>query len=202
MKFSFVTKLSLFSTFMLTTLSVMIGVSVWNMAQLSGSFSEVSDVMLPAVRKLTLVDMYHEGVEATVYRSIAAGFRKDEKAAKESREILEEYKALTKECLDTVAGLPLRPKAKANVKPVREAFTAYIALAEEMVNAAVAGKLKDSAADIAEFERQFEAVEVLMKNFAEDVENDVKTTGALRSHARRCTFAYQDFSDQIEYFSL
>jgi methyl-accepting chemotaxis protein len=178
MKFSFVTKLAMFSIFMLSTLTVMIGLSVWNMNQLSESFDEVAEVMLPAVRQLTLADMYHDGVEATVYRSLYAVTSKDEKAAKESLEAVTELKGKINECLDTVARLRLRSKIKTNLKPIRASFDAYIERAEEVITLATSGKIAEAQSKIAGFHGQFEELEKLMMSFSNDVENDVKVTEA------------------------
>lgn len=121
----------------------------------SAQFSDISKTQVPAIRKMTLIDMYHEGLQAIVYQMIYAAEVNDEKLKKEATQAHLESSKIMRNLLSEIDQLNLKTETKAAIADTMPTVDLYIKSSKEIIELVNAGNRVEAIAKIADFNKSF-----------------------------------------------
>lgn len=116
--------------------------------QLVGHLDDFSEIQLPAVRKMSLIDMYHDSLQGLVYKSIYAAEKDDSELKKEVGEDLKESTQYIRDYLDELDKLDLRNETKIAISETRPAINKYTELATSISQLVLADKKNGCTSEI------------------------------------------------------
>lgn len=169
-------KLTLLS-FSLLAMIVLIGsVEHFGARLITSRLNEVTEIHLPAVRFITLVDMMHDGLRSIVYRAllIAQSDNNEEKKV-----VVEELKRASEDMakyISEIDHLRIQVKTQKTVNKVKPEIESYLKKAEAVVGLSLAGRHNEVKAKINDFNNQFELLERDLGDLGELIEADALGT--------------------------
>ena len=152
------------------------GNAYYHSKQLVAQIEELTEVELPAVRTMTLIDMMHGGLRAVAFNAIIKSGSKDGKETKSIRDEYEQFSKNMKEYLATLDKLPLKPALKIDLEKARPGVETYIKDAGEIVGLGLEGKTEKAMAALPKFEESFEKLEKSLDVLGEEVSAEVKAS--------------------------
>lgn len=151
-KMSFFKKMGLFIGLLLfATLGVMFLLR-GGIANLSSAFKRTTNIDLVAVRNLGMINMFHEGFQGIVYKTIVVG-GDDKKLDK----LIENFKSLKQKSethFKIIASLPLQASHKENLKKTETAFYAFVKQSGRIINFLTNGKINKDFKPINDFDKE------------------------------------------------
>ena len=159
MKLSLVSKLWIFGTVLIGNL-LGVGVLAYLSTQtLSKDVDVLGVTYLPAIRNMTLVDMMHDGIRANVYRAIVHSGTKDEKELADIKEEGEKFRTNIKAYLENIEKLPLKPRIRKSIEPLKPTIEEYVKASSEVAAIAISGKPVAAIEALGKFNELFEKLE-------------------------------------------
>lgn len=137
---------------------------------------KVSDVQLPSVRNMTLVDMYHDGIRANVYRALATS---EKSTSKEIEEIETDFKEMSEKIsnhLEAILKLDLGSDTKQKIISAKPAIVEYVNSARTVFDFAITQKKSNAINHLPDFNEKFEALEKGLEVLGEDIVQDAEKT--------------------------
>ena len=121
--------------------------------------NDLSNVEIPAVRNMTLVDMHHDGLRGIAYHGIILSGTKNQKEIDELRKELEEGSQNIIVYLKTVQGLPLPEEIVREVQEAQPKVKAYVQMTQEIVDISLEGKTAVAISRMPAFDKVFQELE-------------------------------------------
>lgn len=138
--------------------------------------NDISKTQLPAVRKMTLTDMHHEGVMGIVYKMIYAVEVNDESLKNQAST---EYYSSSKEMRDLlqeIDSLNLKQETKKAIAEAMPAIDLYLKTAEDIIILSNTGKRAEALAKIPDFNKSFSILEESLNKLSGLIEADALTS--------------------------
>lgn len=137
---------------------------------------DISKVQLPAVRKMTLIDMHHDGLVGIVYKAVYANQVGNKELLKESKEDYEKSSAEFTTLLKEIDALPLTSKTKKAIEEAREAVNKYLHDAGLIIDMFEKGNSTEGIKELAEFNQDFTVLEEKLGGLGELIEKDAENS--------------------------
>lgn len=160
------------SGLLIAVISVIAIVNHVKASQLMDSLGNVSEVQMPAVRSMTLVDMMHDGLRAVVMRSYVAANEKDSEAMKESAEEVEEFSKKISENIQTIEKLDIAPETKKLISAAKPDLDVYVKESKDLVKLASMGNMDEFRKRLPIFSKAFKNLEGKLEVLGEKIEAD------------------------------
>ncbi len=144
-------------------------------SKLSDFNHNFTEVQLPAIRNMTLADMMHDSLRASVYEALylstlsEAQETKNE-AAQASAETVKNLKVY----VAALEKLDLSPQVREAITKARPAIDAYAASGESLVAMALAGKKSEAERLIPNFQKAFVGLEAELSSLGDLIEKGVE----------------------------
>lgn len=145
---------------------------LFHTSQIVDSLDNVGGIQLPAVRKISLVDMQHEEIEAMVYKAL---FAVGGGATDLNKEISDDYlEASTKmiKMLNDIDSLNLREETKKAIQDARPAVEIYIESAKNIIMLASKGKKNEAGIKLKDFNVSFHDMQTKLDHLGNLIEKD------------------------------
>lgn len=140
--------------------------------KVSEQLNDISKVQLPAVRKMTLIDMYHDGLVGTAYKAVYL-------AELNNKAELDAVSLDVKESSQTMLTLyaeidkiPLKAETKKAVANAKPAVETYIKNTLEVVSLASEGKKTEAIAKLPELDKAFGELEIQLGTLGDLIQKD------------------------------
>ncbi len=153
------TKLRLLMIFLVLTLLTTAGITFWTSNRFVYQVGDLVDVQLPGVSNMILSDMMHDGIRASVYRSILVSKTGTEEEKKETSEESKEFAENINNYISNLEKLKLNPKTREAIAPALPRIAEYVKSAQEIVEVALSGDEEKARASLPAFNEKFEALE-------------------------------------------
>ena len=134
-------------------------ISIQNTNTLSSASKNVVENVLPAVQKISLLDMHHDGLVGVVYKSYYAGLKFNETEKKEMVTEFEDTKKEFYKLLSEVESLHLSDETTLAIKQIKPSLDSYVKSAEELVHLGVNNKKVEFENNVPQFEASFHRLE-------------------------------------------
>lgn len=144
--------------FLITTLTVSI-FSVWASFKQSQNAKELSEVQIPVVRKMTLIDMHHDGLRAVILEAYAGLLNKDTELIKAAVEDLKEHVDDMEINYTEISKLSLNEETRKLLVSCKDNLFAYMDFSKEMIGFASENNLEKFNQNYPKFEERFKALE-------------------------------------------
>lgn len=175
--------------FWLLSGSLMLGIAILSLA--TNHFSRiildnlftVSNVQLPAVRNMTLIDMMHDGFRGLVFESVYKSSINDQKSLDSILKELPEKMKDMKDYIDILSRLNLNPSTKIEIENTQPLILKYTELTNKIVQMAATGQLKSAEKLLPEFNEIFETLEGQLEKLGKLIIQDSEKNRDTGSHA-------------------
>lgn len=134
-------------------------ISIQNTNTLSGASKNVVENVLPAVQKISLLNMHHDGLVGVVYKSYYAGLKFNETEKKEMVTEFEDTKKEFYKLLSEVESLHLSDETTLAINQIKPSLDSYVKSAEELVHLGVNNKKVEFENNVPQFEASFHRLE-------------------------------------------
>lgn len=169
-------KLTTLSLFLLGLILMIGSVGLYGKNLLHKSLADIDEVQLPAVHKMTLVDMMHDGLRAVAYRALYVAQANDNEGKKE---VAEELKEMTENMDKYIAEIDLLPTGKETKEAIQSSMPEikkYEAATEEIVGLALAGRREAAEAKLPDFQKAFTDLEEKLEKLGGMIEQNAGTS--------------------------
>lgn len=156
------------------SLVVVASMSLWNFKTLVNYLTNIANNQLPAVRQMTLADMMHDGIRANVFHAVLLVNSKDAKEKEAVRQELVEFTDNINQYLAAISKLSLSAETKAAIDPALPEVAAYVALAKDVSDKALADDLAGAQATLPAFTEKFEHLEKFLGTLGDGIENEAR----------------------------
>jgi methyl-accepting chemotaxis protein len=163
-------KFWVFSGCFLLILLLSTGLSYRSASELGAQTRELAVVQLPAVRKMTLIDMMHDGLRAVVLDGYRGALEKDDKVLEHVVEESREKGDLMKRYLNDLDALPLASAIAAEVDKSLAEVNLYTESARKIVTLAATKDVVAVRQLMPQFEADFTRLEVSLAALGELIE--------------------------------
>lgn len=158
---------------------VVVGITVFGATSYVSEVAIISDldavsrVQLPAIHKMTLTDMMHDGLRAVVLRAIVGALTASDEERNGAKEELAEFSENIRGYLVEIDGLALPVATKTAIAAAKPDVEAYVKSAEEIVAIAISSGSEAALARMPQFQESFEKLEGSLGALGELIEQDV-----------------------------
>ncbi|HND86523.1 MAG TPA: MCP four helix bundle domain-containing protein, partial [Pseudobdellovibrionaceae bacterium] len=147
--------------FLIASLAVLGFSSLAIVSKLNSQLSILTEVELPAVRTMTLLDMYHDGLRAIVFRSELASNQGVPAEIEDVKKEFLEMSANMNKSLKELAEINLDPQSKESVEASSQDIRDYITFADNLIREQFANKNSPELGKLRKtFSNQFKKLEV------------------------------------------
>lgn len=153
----------IFSGVLILMLTLMGSLSYWKGQSLLEQLDHVAKVQVPAVRSLTLIDMYHDGVKSLVFESIAKAQLGNSQDAKSALREFQEMSHNFEREISNLESLKLSDTTHAEIREDVTMVRAYLHSASAVIEPIAGGSLRSGLSHLSEFESQFEKLETTLE---------------------------------------
>lgn len=175
-KLSFMRMLWIFTVMSSIFVFVMGGTSMFFLNQTNREFSNVADVQLPAVRNMTLADMYHDGMRAIVMGALYESSQGAGPSEIGKFEIeIEEMAGKFEITLNDLQGIGLKTATKEAIQEAIPEVKLYSESARSTISDLKQKGLEAGKAHLAEFNRHFSSLEEKLEKLGGLIEADAKS---------------------------
>lgn len=150
------------------------GFGEWNTMKLTEELDAVGHTHLIASRDMTLIDMFHDGLAAKVYKALEYSTQKSNERLTETKKEADEMAEAMRKTIGEVMSLHLSPSALANMKETLPSIETYIHTTTTIVAKIVGSGRSAALADMGGFESAFKDLEGRLDKLGEQIENDAK----------------------------
>ena len=172
-------KLTLLCCFFLLMTIIVGGYEITQMNTIIKSLDDVANIQFPASRSMSIIDMYHDGLNGMVYKSLYDADNSDEKEKKESIEEFVKNSTIMRNNLQALGKIRLNPKTQAAIEEAKPAVEKYIESADKFIHLAVSGKKSEAVVMLPEFKKAFTFLEGKLGTLGDMIEKDAETSRAL-----------------------
>ncbi len=160
------------SVCLLTLTMVVGGAQFYGSHEVGKNFDNVSNVQLPAVKDMAMVDMMHDGLRAVVYKALFAGERNDIEEKKEVAEELKEFSQVIRENMEAIEKLDVHAETKAAIEDSKVELDQYVKNSEIITALALSGRTALAIEKLPEFGVAFKNLESKLEKLGEMIETD------------------------------
>ncbi|MBC7428849.1 MAG: MCP four helix bundle domain-containing protein [Bacteriovorax sp.] len=139
---------------------------------ISNHMQDISKVQLPAVRKMTLIDMYHDGFVGVVYKAIHAAQTKNDELLKDAQKSLEENSAEMRSLSKDINLLPLTQSTKNAIAEAQPAIENYLNTAKAIVELVSKGQEAEALNKLPQFNNLFSILEKKLEILGDLIQSD------------------------------
>lgn len=167
-------KMWLCTGFLLTSVLVL-GAVAWKSPRgLISKINELANTQLPAVRLMTLADMMHDGIRASVYSSFLAadGYQVGEMA--EIKKELTEFSKDIRSHIEGLSTLDVEPSVKEAINVTLPEIEQYVVEANVIVDLVSSGKKKEAVVRLPLFAEKFELLEKKLAVLGDAIEKNAE----------------------------
>ena len=164
--------LALLTIFLLLISAIEMLVSIQGSNSLTKNLKNISEVQMPSIRLITLLDMMHDGLRAVVFHSLLVSASKDEDQSVIVKEELKEFTANFHEYLSTLKLLGLNSTIKEALEKVEAPLNEYIQTSSSIVETALSGKAKEAMNELPLFQLSFKKLESQLEVLGELIEKE------------------------------
>lgn len=165
-------KLGFSSGILFASLLLVSFISYATIRDLDSAQQNLGMTQLPAIRIITLTDMYHDAISGLVYRSLVAGAKKNEEQIRETKKESEELISDFKTNFSKLNELDLQPNAQAAIKENQPLIEEYTKTAKELSDLALAGNIPQAETLLPRFENDFKNLEHSLDKLGDIIETD------------------------------
>jgi len=176
---SFKLKLILLCTFFL---SITIISNIFESIQIKNvslQMQNISKVQFPAVKKMGLIDMYHDGMTGIVYHMIYAGEINNEEMKKETTSDYQDSSKNMTSLLKEIEALPLHKEIKLAISEAMPAIELYIKTAGEIVDLVNQNKRPEAISKLPSFNNSFKILEEKLGALSDLIQTDAQESEKL-----------------------
>ncbi len=152
---------------------------VMSLNSVSKILANISQVQLPAVHNMTLVDMMHDGLMGAVYKSLTIGEKSDEATKKAMSEELTEYETNFDLYFKKIDALDIESDTKKLIDSDRPFIQKYVQVGKEIVELSLKGKKEEAEKKLPEFQKAFDDLEIKLGELGEKIAKDSDAKEAL-----------------------
>jgi methyl-accepting chemotaxis protein len=172
MKLTLKNRIIFLSSVMLLGLITLAYVAYGKSKALMVQLEDVSQSQLPAVRNMTLIDMYHDGMKSVVLDSLLTVTDKNYPHFLEINENLKEFQGGFNTSFTELESLPLRRETKEAIANAKPSVEAYIKMAQEISALCSKGFVLAAKAKMPEFDKSFNKLEGDLEALGELIRED------------------------------
>ncbi|MBS1795245.1 MAG: HAMP domain-containing protein [Acidobacteria bacterium] len=180
-------KLGLLSGLLFASLLFISLVAFIALRSLSLAQKDLGATQIPAIRSITITDMYHDGLSGVVYKSLVVSETKDAAGIEETRRDAEEGIKDIKSNFGNLNELELPPDTKKMVDEVRPLIERYAATVQTLTGLALSGQRDKAVAMMPQFHTDFEnlqeKLDKLGDNIQENADRSVESSAAASARA-------------------
>ena len=162
----------LICSFFLLMLLIVAIVGLLQIEKVGHSLKEVSVIHLPAVRQMSLIDMYHDSLSGLVYKTLFGIEVKDQQLIKSAAEEFAENSEKMQKLLNQLNALPLSPSTKEEIQLATPAIDKYISSARQVLKLASEGKKDEAILLLPDFNEAFSFLEERLEKLGDRIEKD------------------------------
>lgn len=144
----------------------------YNTHKLSTKLNEVAHTQLPSVRNMTLADMMHDGIRATVFRAILAMKDENKQELVEAEKEYKEFSENIVKYLNNIEQTEASAKIKEQIKIVKPDVQSYVDGGQHIIELAVKNDAAGVKSELPKFVEQFETLEKGLGTLGENIEKE------------------------------
>ncbi len=163
-------------------------ISIQNTNSLSNSSKKIVNNVLPAVQKISLLDMHHDGLVGIVYKAYYAGIKFNDTQKSELKSDFENTKKEFYQLLSEVESIPLSEDSKTIIVQIKPSLNSYVKLADELVELGINNKKSDFENKVPMFETSFHVLEKDLEKLGDYIPSEgEKSQIAIENHIQSAT---------------
>ncbi|MDD4976608.1 MAG: methyl-accepting chemotaxis protein, partial [Bacteriovorax sp.] len=168
------------------SLILIIGVfGVVEIFKIGENLENIAEVQLPAVRKMTIADMYHDAIKSIVFQSLHfASTSTDPKLKKEIQDDIEDSTDNILKNVSEIDRLKVKDETKKAVADSLPEIKLYVENAKKIVSLALDKNMAKAEESLPEFLQHFSNLEVKLEKLATLIERD---SNAVKIHSKEST---------------
>lgn len=158
-------------------LSIILAVGIYSLIQtfnIVHYLNDISKVQLPAVRKISIVDMHHDGLTGIVYKAMYAGENGDKTSLLEIQKSHSETGTEMQRLMKEIGELDLRAETKKAIGESLPAISNYIEQAKIIIDYNLEGKRAEAVVKLSDFNSAFKALEEKLDTLGSAIEADAE----------------------------
>ncbi|MDH4469270.1 MAG: MCP four helix bundle domain-containing protein [Bacteriovoracaceae bacterium] len=161
--------------FLLLISAIEMFISIQGSHTLSTNLKNVTDVQMPSLRLITLLDMLHDGLRSVVYSALLASASKNESELKSVQAELKEFTDNFNEHLSKLKQLDVTTNIKEAITKVEGPLNDYLASSKSIVDIALSDKTKEATDELPNFLASFKKLETELEVLVELIEKESET---------------------------
>ncbi|MFM7204748.1 MAG: methyl-accepting chemotaxis protein [Myxococcota bacterium] len=135
---------------------------------------ELTETQIPALRRMLLIDMMHDGLRAAAYRSIIAASNNDKVELSEAQKDLEEFKEIVAESTHDLDKLTISDEAHKALNEVRPDLDAYLKATADIISLAEKEGAVRARQELPNYIQYFDRLEDSLGKLGELIEKDAE----------------------------
>lgn len=151
------------------------GVGEWTSYWLSKDLESIGVVELPLTRDMTLVDMYHDGLAAKVYKALEYATQRNKDALEETKKEYVEMAASMTKVLEEMARYDAGSDIQSLVTNATPVAHSYIVTTGKIIELAAEGNRPGALRLMPEFEQAFSDLESNFEKLGDQIESHAKS---------------------------
>lgn len=135
---------------------------------------DLTDTQIPALRRMLLIDMMHDGLRAAAYRSIIAASTNDKEELTEAQKDLEEFKQIVADSTHDLDKLTISEEAHKALNEVRPDLDAYLKATADIIALAEKEGAVRARQELPNYIQYFDRLEDSLGKLGELIEKDAE----------------------------
>lgn len=175
---SIIRQLWMLTMFLVGIITLLGGFTFWRSSALYGALDDTANRQLPAIRHMTLSDMFHDSLRAVVMDSL---YRAHSKKTDGFDDVIKDRDEKIKEFhghIEKLLALKLSETTLKSVEDTKPFLKDYTDITAQVVDYAKQGKLAEAEALMPDFEKKFSFLEERLEKLGENIENEATTFSA------------------------
>ena len=173
-KLSIKKKLIVLSSVLLGLLLLIGCIQFYGSLKLEQKLNDISNIQLPAVRLMTLLDMMHDSLRSSVFRAIYISNSNNKEEKIEVLNELKEFSDNMNEYASTISNLNLRQETKSAIEQNLPEIKSYIAEANTIISYSLKENRDELEKKVYTFQKAFKSLEVKLGKLGELIEEDMR----------------------------
>ena len=172
MKLTLKNRIVFLSSSILFGLMTLAYVSYGKSKALMMQLEDVSQTQLPAIRHMTLIDMYHDSIRSVVLDALLSASEKNFPHFKEISDDLKEINDNFNTSISELEGLAIAKDTKAEIQKSKPSVEVYLKNAHEIVGLASKGMVVATKVKYVEFDKSFKQLEGELETLGKKIGDD------------------------------
>ncbi len=173
------------SAYLLLNLLAVGGVSYWGASKLGNAMDEQLSLHFPAVTKMTLADMMHDGIRANALTAIVNSGSANAQEVEEIRKESEEFRQNLINYLADLNKLDFPDPLREALRECQSDVEIYESTAAKIVQLALGGKLEEAMRALPELKEKFEILERKFEKIGDMIRENAAAGGKLAAEERQ-----------------